>query len=174
MLVKYIRKMKYNIKLIFILVFIRVFAQAQTPCVNGMAGIYPCNQVDLLAFVPISAIGNGINTNDIWGWVSPVSGKEYALIGCSNGTAFMDLTDPAAPVYLGILPSHTVNSLWRDLESLGNYCYIVSEADNHGLQVFDLLQLDNVSNPPVSFSETAHYAGFGHCHTLTIDQASGF
>jgi choice-of-anchor B domain-containing protein len=165
--------MKYNIGLIFALVLTQLITIAQTPCVNGMAGNYPCNQVDLLAFVPLSAIGNGNNTNDIWGWVSPVSGKEYALIGCSNGTAFMDLSDPTAPIYLGLLPTHTVNSLWRDLETFGNYCYIVSEADNHGLQVFDLLQLDNVNNPPVNFSETGHYGGFGHCHTLTIDRVSG-
>ncbi len=165
--------MKYNIGLTFALLLTEVFTSAQTPCVNGMAGNYPCNQVDLLAYVPLSAIGSGNNTNDIWGWVSPASGKEYALIGCSNGTAFMDLSDPVAPIYLGILQTHTVNSLWRDVETFGNYCYIVSEADNHGLQVFDLTQLDNVTNPPLNFSETAHYNGFGHCHTLTIDPISG-
>jgi choice-of-anchor B domain-containing protein len=165
--------MKYNIGLIFSLLLTSFFTKAQSPCVNGMAGIYPCNQVDLLAHVPLSAIGSGNNTNDIWGWVSPASGKEYALIGCSNGTAFMDLSDPASPLYLGLLSTHTVNSLWRDLETFGNYCYIVSEADNHGLQVFDLMQLDNVTNPPVSFSESGHYSGFGHCHTLTIDPVSG-
>jgi choice-of-anchor B domain-containing protein len=36
----------------------------------------------------------------------------------------------------------------------------------------NLLQLDNVVNPPVNFSEDAHYSGFGHCHTLNIDPTS--
>lgn len=153
---------------------INLQAFTQTPCENGMAGIYPCRNVDLLSFVPLSEIGGGANTNDIWGWVSPVTAKEYALVGCSNGTAFLDISDPTDPVYLGLLPTHTFGSLWRDVEALGHYCYIVSEADGHGMQIFDLLQLDAVTNPPVSFDETAHYDGFGNSHTLTIDPVSGY
>lgn len=149
-------------------------ASAQTPCVDGMAGIYPCQNVDLLAYMPLAEIGGGQNTNDVWGWKSPVSGKEYALVGAYNGTAFVDISTPTAPVYLGLLPTHTNNSLWRDLESKDNFLYVVSEAAGHGLQVFDLLQLDTVQNPPVNFAATAHYAGFGNAHTLNIDQASGY
>lgn len=148
--------------------------QAQTPCTNGYAGTYPCSNMDLVAFVPLSEIGGGSNTSDIWGWVSPVTGKEYALVGVNNGTAFLDISVPTAPVYLGMLPTHTVNSLWRDIETFNNYCFIVSEANNHGLQVFDLMQLDNVTNPPVAFEETEHYNGFGHCHTLNIDVQTGY
>lgn len=147
---------------------------AQTPCENGMAGIYPCQHMDLLAYMPLSEIGGGESTNDVWGWTSPTTGKEYALVGCSNGTAFVDISIPTAPVYLGLLPTHTINSLWRDLESFGNYCFIGSEAAGHGLQVFDLTELDNVSNPPVTFSEAAHYNGFGNSHTININQETGY
>lgn len=157
------------------LVFIVSFSStSQTPCVNGMAGVYPCNNVDLLAFVPLSAIGAGENTNDVWGWVSPATGKEYALVGCNNGTAFLDISDPIHPVYLGILPPHTGNSLWRDLETYQNYCFIGSEAQGHGLQIFNLLQLDNVTNPPLTFTESAHYNGFGNSHTIMIDTLNGY
>lgn len=147
---------------------------AQTPCENGMAGEYPCDNIDLLAFMPMSEIGGGANTNDIWGWVSPLSGHEYALVGCSNGTAFVDISDPVNPVYLGLLPTHTVNSLWRDLETYNNYVFIGSEAAGHGLQIFDLMQLDAVTNAPVTFEESAYYGGFGHSHTITINTATGF
>lgn len=160
--------------LLSLFVVLSRFGVAQTPCENGFAGAYPCRNVDLLAFVPLSDIGGGANTNDIWGWVSPVTAREYALVGCSNGTAFLDISNPTEPLYLGLLPTHSQNSLWRDLESFGNYCYMVSEAPEHGLQIFDLLQLDAVTNPPVEFDETAHYDGFGHCHTLNIDPVSGF
>ena len=30
--------------------------QAQTPCINGMAGDYPCNGYDLQSFIPFSAL----------------------------------------------------------------------------------------------------------------------
>jgi len=164
-----------NMKNLFLSLFILSSACAiAQPCVSGMAGMYPCNNVDLLAFVPLSNIGanpNTENTNDIWGWVSPVTNKEYALVGVSNGLAFVDISNPEAPVYLGTLPPHTGNSLWRDVETLDHYCFVGSEASGHGLQVFDLLQLDNVTTP-TSFVETAYYGGFGHSHTIAIDPVS--
>ncbi len=148
-------------------------ALAQTPCSGGMAGEYPCQHIDLMAFLPLSEIGGGSNTNDVWGWVSP-SGVHYAIVGCSNGTAFLDLSDPANPVYIGFLPTHTISSLWRDVESRGNYLFVGSEAPAHGLQVFDLTQLEDVTDPPVTFDESAHYDGFGNSHTIAINQQSGF
>jgi len=147
---------------------------AAQPCINGMAGNYPCENMDLLAHVTLSQMNanpNTDNTNDIWGWVSPITNKEYALVGVSNGLAIFDVTSPTTPLYLGTLPPHTGNSLWRDVETLGHYAYIVSEAGGHGLQVLDLLQLDNVTSP-TTFSETAYYGGFGNCHTLNIDPVS--
>ena len=147
------------------------FAQ---PCVGGMAGIYPCENVDLLSYMSLSEIGcnpNNDNTSDIWGWVSPVSGKEYALVAVANGLAFVDISSPESPVYLGTLPTHTGNSLWRDVETMGHYAFVGSEASGHGLQVFDLLQLDNVTTP-TSFIESAYYGGFGHSHTIAIDPES--
>lgn len=150
---------------------------AQTPCVNGMAGNYPCRFMDLLSHMSLADLGvdvNNPNTNDIFGWVSPNTGKEYALVGCKNGTAFVDVSDPVNPVYLGMLPTHSVNSLWRDVETYGNYCLAVSEASDHGLQIFDLLQLDAVTTPPMVFTETAHYAGFSNCHTVAVDTANGY
>ena len=39
-------------------------AAAQEECVGGMAGIYPCDKIDLLAFMPSNQIGGG-NSNDI-------------------------------------------------------------------------------------------------------------
>lgn len=150
---------------------------AQTPCVNGMAGDYPCRSMDLLSHMSLAQLGvtvNNPNTNDIFGWVSPVTGKEYALVGCKNGTAFVDVTDPVNPIYLGMLPTHSNNSLWRDVETYGHYCLAVSEAADHGLQIFDLLQLDTVTAPPVVFSESAHYPGFSNCHTVAVDTANGY
>ena len=151
-------------------------AFAQTACVNGMAGEYPCRNMDLMKFMTLQECGcdpNG-NTNDVWGWVSPVSGKEYAILGCADVTSFIDVTNPVNPVLIGILPTHTVSSLWRDVESHGNWLYVVSEASGHGLQVFDLLQLDGVSNPPLVFAESAYYGNFSNCHTVNVDPVSGY
>jgi choice-of-anchor B domain-containing protein len=151
-------------------------AYAQTTCVNGMAGEYPCRNMDLMKFMTLQECGcdpNG-NTNDVWGWVSPVSGKEFAILGCAELTSFIDVTDPVNPILVGTLPTHSVGSLWRDVESRGNWLYVVSEAQGHGMQVFDLTQLDGVANPPVVFAETAHYDFFSNCHTVNVDPVSGY
>jgi hypothetical protein len=34
-------------------------AMSITSCVGGMAGVYPCSNVDLMAFLPLSQIGGG-------------------------------------------------------------------------------------------------------------------
>ena len=142
------------------------------PCVDGFAGIYPCDQVDLMSHLNVTAVGGG-EMNDIWGWTDPLDGKEYALLGKTTGTAFIDITDPTNPVFLGELPTHTVNSSWRDIKVYADHAFIVSEASGHGMQVFDLTKLRNVSNPPATFSSDAHYSGFGNCHNIAINEESG-
>ncbi|MCB9126291.1 MAG: choice-of-anchor B family protein [Ardenticatenales bacterium] len=148
--------------------------QGATPCVGGMAGSYPCDEVDLLAFMPTGTIGGGSGMNDIWGWTDPTTGKEYALAGRTSGTAFVDVTDPVNPIYLGNLPTHTSNSTWRDIKVYNDHAFVVSEASGHGMQVFDLTQLRNVTSPPVTFTETAHFNGFGNAHNIVINEDTGF
>lgn len=145
-----------------------------TPCVDGFAGPYPCHNVDLLSFTPLSTMGCSAG-NDSWGWTDPLTGKEYALMGCSNRTAFVDISDPINPIYLGYLPSHTGTSSWRDIKTYQNHAFIVSDLNgNHGMQVFNLTQLRDVTSPPVTFSETTWYGQFGSSHNIAIDEETGF
>lgn len=146
-----------------------------TPCVAGMAGPYPCNKIDLLKFLPINSIGCTGNGNVVEGWTDPLDGMEYALMGCDNGTSFIDVSDPINPVYLGRLPAHNgSNSLWRDIRVYNNHALVGSEAAGHGIQVFDLTQLRNVPSPPQVFTETAHYNKLGNSHTIFVNNDSGF
>ncbi len=153
-------------------------AQAATPCVNGFAGQYPCNNVDLEAFLPLNQIGatsSQDEANDIWGWTDPVTGDEIAIIGTVFGTSFIDVTVPDSPVFLGELPTHgAFGSSWRDIKTYADHAFIVSEASNHGMQVFDLTQLRNVTNPPVTFAETKHYKKNAQAHNIVINEDSGF
>ena len=144
-------------------------------CTGGVAGSYECNEVDLMAYMDKTDIGGSNNTslNDIWGWTDPTTQKEYALVGLSNGTSFVDISDAENPVYLGRLPTHTNNSTWRDIKVYSNHAFIVSEAGGHGMQVFDLTELRNVSSP-VQFTATAHYSQFGNAHNIFINEDTGF
>jgi hypothetical protein len=51
-------------------------SESLTSCIGGMANIYPCSNVDLLAFLPLNQIGGG-SGNDIWGWTDTLTGKEW-------------------------------------------------------------------------------------------------
>lgn len=155
-------------KLLLSLLFMSFTGYAQTPCSNGFAGAFPCNGFDLIAHLDLNDL-NAESGNDSWGWTDPMDGKEYAIIGLNNGTAFIDISIPDSPVFLGKLPTHTVNSLWRDIKVFNDFAFIVSEATNHGMQVFDLTKLRNVANPPQQFSEDAHYDGFGNAHNIIIN-----
>lgn len=161
------------ISTVAILLTIPFFSFCQTPCVNGLSGGYPCENVDLLAHLTASQLGGG-EMNDIWGWTDPVAGGEYVMIGRDAGTSFVDISDPLNPIYLGVLPTHTFNSIWRDIKVYDNHAFIVSEANNHGMQVFDLNRLTNVENAPVVFTEDAHYGVFGDCHNIAINEESGY
>ena len=146
---------------------------AVTTCSGGMAGTYPCRNVDLMSFLALADIGGG-EANDIWGWTDSSTGKEYAIMGRTTGTSFVDISDPVNPIYLGNLPPHSDDSTWRDIKVYADHAFIVTEANNSGMQVFDLTQLRMVASPPATFSETAHYPHFSDAHNLAINEDSGF
>lgn len=146
---------------------------AQFPCDGGSSFGFPCDGYFMQSKLYLSQMDAG-DGNDSWGWTDPTNGKEYALVGLDNGTAFIDISDPVNIVYLGKLPTHTSPSIWRDIKVYNNYAYIVSEAGGHGMQVFDLTRLRNVANPPETFTADAHYNEFGSAHNIAINQATGF
>ena len=121
--------------------------------------------------------GAGIMVNDIWGWTDPLTGIEYALVGRMDGMAFISLEDPARPVYVGqLLRPHLASvSAWRDVKVYADHAFVVADAARqHGLQVFDLRQLRDVAEPPVTFEETARYDRIASAHNIVINEESGF
>jgi choice-of-anchor B domain-containing protein len=151
-----------------------ITGQALVACTNGVAAGFPCRNVDLLAHLPLSSIGGG-NGNSMWGWTDSSTGKEYIIFGRSNGAAFVDVSVPTSPRYLGNLPSHNgTSSSWRDIKVYNNHAFIGADAiRTHGMQVFDLTRLRNVTTPQ-TFTADARYAGFGNSHTLSVNEATGF
>ncbi|CAL2102639.1 Regulator [Tenacibaculum sp. 190130A14a] len=143
-------------------------------CESGIAGIYPCNNYDLLMHLNLSDL-NTTFVNDSWGWTDPTNDKEYAIVGLRDGTAFIDISDTENPVYLGKLPSvNNIGSTWRDIKVYSDHAFIVSEASGHGMQVFDLTRLRNVSNPPATFTADKHFDEFGSAHNIVINEQSGY
>ena len=148
-------------------------------CTGGFVSQYPCRNIALNSYISLSDLEGKISSsamaNDIWGWTNVNDGREFALVGLSSGTSFVEITDAINPIVIGFLPSFSGISAWRDIKTYKNYAYIVSEAFEHGMQVFDLKQLLSASNTTFSsFQSTPHYSGFSTSHNLFINEVSGY
>jgi choice-of-anchor B domain-containing protein len=148
-------------------------------CSDGMADLYLCDNVDLISFLPISAIGGdrGVRLNDMWGWTDPETDKNYAIVGRNEGTSFVDVTDPLNPVYIGNLPltDGAQPSSWRDMKVYQNYVYVVADnAREHGVQVLDLTQLRDFDGEPILFEETTIYDNVNSVHNIVINEETGY
>lgn len=142
-------------------------------CVNGSAAGFPCNAVHLRKRVPLSLLG-GAAGNDIWGWTDPQNGMEYALVGLSNGVAFVRLADPDNPVVVGHMATATTSSSWRDIKVAQNHAYVVADnAGNHGMQVFDLTRLRGAASGQSFLADTT-YGDFAHAHNIAINEQTNF
>ena len=147
---------------------------AQTPCEDGMAGEYPCDGYDLYKYMPLATIGGGDNGNDCWGWVDEESGREFVIYGRSDGTSFIEITDPINPAYRATMHTESIASLWRDVKVIGDYAFIVSEAFDHGMQIFNLNELLPLSGFPFNISPTLTYSAFGNAHNIVSNPETNF
>ncbi len=154
-------------------------ALADVSCDEGMADQFACDQVDILSFLPLDAIGGtdrGVVANDVWGWTDPQTGREYAIVGRTDGTAFVDVSAPESPVYLGSLPKTrgSASSPWRDIKVHAGHAFVVADnAGEHGMQVFDLTRLRDAGTSPVTFEADAMYDGIASAHNVVINEETG-
>lgn len=152
---------------------------AKTRCTDGKAGDFSCKGYDMLSFVSIADLGGGrsTNLNDIWGWTDPETGREWALVGRTDGTSFVDVTDPSNPFVAGDLPltPGAQPAAWRDIKVYKDHAFIVSDgAGQHGMQVFDLRRLRDVRQGRVQFEPTALYTRIASAHNVVINEETGF
>ena len=153
----------------------------EAACEDGQAGAFECDNIDLLSFLPLHDIGGerGTSANDVWGWTDPETGREIGLVGRTDGLAFVDVTDPVNPVFLGELPmtEGASSSAWRDTKVHNNYSYTVSDnAGEHGMQIFDLTQLREYydTDEPATFEPTVLYDRINSAHNVHVNEETDF
>lgn len=142
-------------------------------CTGENAGDFSCLGIDLRKRVSLADM-QGTVGNDIWGWFDSQTQNEYALMGLTDGTAFVNVSDPENPVFLGKLPTETGPSSWRDIKVYQDHAYVVADnAGTHGMQVFDLSRLRG-QTAPQTFSADLVYQDFGSAHNIAINEDTGF
>lgn len=140
-------------------------------CENGLANGYPCSGMDLLSQITLTEFGSSF-ANDNWGWTDRQTGKEYVIQGLNDGTAFIDISNPLDPVYLAKI-SVSTPSTWRDIKVFKNHAFIVSEANDHGLQIFDLTRLREI-DAFKSLIPDKRLDTFGNAHNIAINESTGY
>lgn len=136
---------------------------AGMPCVQGMAGQFPCRNVDFQAQISLNQFASQpASAANFWGFVDLNNNREYAVVGLSNGTAVVDVTDPVNPRQVDFVPGNS--SSWREVkiyqhfDATANryraYAYITTEAQNTGLQVIDLSGLPNSASLATTLADT--------------------
>ncbi len=141
-------------------------------CVGGKAGGFPCKDVDLLSYMPLSAFG-GARIADVWGWADPDTGKEYAVLGSTRGVQFVDLTDPTKPVYLGNIVLKAEPALiWQELEIYKNHVFAVCDLSPCGLQIFDLTRLRDATTAQPWLPDLVYPIPIAH--SIDLNPETGF
>lgn len=101
----------------------------------------------------------------IWGYTAP-DGREYALVGATDRFSVVDVTNPASPVEVGVVPGNY--SFWREIRTFGEYAYGVDDEAGNGMAIIDLHDLPN------SISYTYWHGNngmnFNRSHTIEIDE----
>lgn len=141
--------------------FVLVCSAAVTLIVTATAVAgYPAKNVVLLSHLPLSDFGASF-AEDSWGYVSD-SGREYAIIGLSNGTGFVEITDPKNPVIVDVV---LTSNRGRDMKVYQHYVY--SSSDSGPTHVIDVSDIDN--------GVITHVRSFNQgTHNLAVDEYSGF
>lgn len=74
-----------------------------------------------------------------YGWTDSVSGKNYAILGGTDGTYFIDISDPSHPVTRDYVPGGLDSCTWREYKTYQNYVYMASDdPDSNRFQIADL------------------------------------
>lgn len=163
------------------------------PCVNGTAAVIPgdalntfrCSNIDFYDFRSHADLGSKTGEGaGSWGWTSP-DGREFVAIGQADGAAFAEVTAAGKLVYLGRLPPtlESTNSIWREIKGFKNYMVIGSEAQNHGVQIFDMSKLLDIDpSKPVKFHPKNDLTGFfngpglptGRSHNVVVNEEKNY
>ena len=154
---------------------------------------FECTGVDVRSFIPNEEIfahpdpdtANALvtgGTSDVWGWTSPETGDEYAIVGASTGAAVFRVTDAdseALPgteaAYLGHVVNNGANLIWFDIKVNDDHAYIVSESPGMGMKILDLTLLDSLPAVPAGTTVPLPVTTYPLdlvAHNVVIDEAS--
>jgi choice-of-anchor B domain-containing protein len=135
--------------------------------------------MSLLSQVPLAAMGGGAGSS-LYAWVDPLTNREYAIMGRSTGTSFVDVTNPSSPVVVANMPrvAGSASTSWREPKVFKNHVYVGVDGTSVGMQVMDLTRLRSYNGTTLTLTEDSVYRGPSNnltkIHTLAINHSTGY
>jgi len=105
--------------------------------------------------------------NEVWGVA--VNGREFAVVGSTAGTHFIDVTEPHAPEQVQFVPGAAQGGaiIHRDYHDFGDYLYAVCDEGPSTLQIMDISQLPDTVLVPYDTNAEIRTA-----HNIFVDTAT--
>lgn len=133
---------------------------------------YPSQNISLLSTwdnpATVAEPVYAIRYNSVWGWVDPQDNKEYAIIGSTDGTYFIDVTVPAAPEMRDYVAGRRDSCIWREYKTYQNYLYAVSDdGDPNSMQIINMTYLPDSVH--VEYDDNNLVS---RSHSIFIDEAN--
>ncbi|CRK28876.1 hypothetical protein BN1708_015356, partial [Verticillium longisporum] len=166
-----------------------------TKCVDGKVAAIPgdphhtfrCKNMDLYDFINHAELGSPSSDSQCrtgsstWGWTDPESGREFIANGMFDGTSFIEILPEGKLLKLGFLPAFAPtndDAWWKEIRTFKNYVLIGSELEGHGIQIFDMTKLLDITaaNAPIQFTNekdlTGHFADLplGATHNVVVNE----
>ncbi len=131
------------------------------------AQVYGANNFTLCSLIDPGTYTTSYATkySGCWGWYQASKNREYAIAGSAGGTYFVDVTNPYQQVVCDFEPGKITGTVWREIKTYQNYCYVVSDDTGpNSFQIFDMQYLPD-SVHKVHDAQTI----FKRTHALWVD-----
>ena len=96
------------------------------------------------------------------------NGREYALVGTTQGLTIFDVTNPDTCVKLFDIPGKP--SPWREVKTWGDYAYVTTEAQGGGIVIVDMSNLPGSAPYKTYVPIDLPNDTLRNCHSLHIDK----
>jgi len=107
---------------------------------------------------------HGLKYGGIWGWHDS-QGKEYAIQGASDGTYFVDVTNPSNPIQVDFVQGRRTNCLYHEIKTYSHYAYLSS--DDYSPNSFQIVDLQYLPDSVHVVMDSTLV--FERAHTMWVD-----
>lgn len=148
-------------------IFCSLFTMFATTSVLGLTASFAAEEPNSVALESLGSMNkySSVGYSACWGYTAP-DGREYALLGVTNGLSIVDITNSPLLTEVAFIPN--LKSSWTEMKTYSHYAYVVKDGARGGIQIIDLADL------PRSATLVNTIMDYPTNHTVWVDEARGW